>query len=1678
MEPKLKPELPQRTVQPLTGDPLEYDAFMIPLEKKSASYQDRLYYLEQFTKGEPNSLVRSCLHMKEEEGFFEAKRLLERNFGSKYRIAEAYLSKLRQWPNITGNNTTGLHELSLFLIECKNTMSSLGYTAELDSTSNIRMLVSKLPYGLRDNWRTIADNIEEERHRMVKFCDLIDFIGKRARIMTNPSFGKISNDNERDFKAESRNNHSGSRRRGTSFATNTKPNNNGGKSEESLKSSNEHTQQPCTNCHGTHSLEMCPKLLGKPIGERLKYMRELGVCFGCLRKGTHRSKECKKKLTCKTCSKHHPSVLHMNQQDAQKSPKDSDNVTCGLTGAGNTSSPSLIPVIIHSKETGMSVETMAYLDSGSDAVFLTETLQRQLNVKGKKTKLEIQTITDERMVDSYILHGLEVSDMDRTTIIPLPEVYTQDKIPADPNQRITQEDISPWSYLQDVELSTHQDDMDHVGILIGNNIPKAWEPFKVINSQNGGPYACRTSLGWVVHGVQRYCGTGITVNRITVQNDIEQQLVDLYNQDFSERLVDDQPEKSIKDKQFLKDVEETVKLTKERHYQIDLPLQDKKRIFPSNIQQAEVRAQHLKRKFSKSPPFYQEYKAVMDDMILKGYAERVPVEELQGPEGRTWYIPHHGVYHPRKHKLRVVYDCAASYKGFSLNKELLQGPDLTSSLVGVILRFRQDPVALMGDIEGMFHQVKVTNKDRDLLRFLWWQDSDIERPIEQYRMCVHLFGATSSPSCANYALRKTAEAASSRYSQHVTNTILRNFYVDDCLRSVQTEAEAISLVKDLKEVCSSGGFRLTKWLSNSREVLKTIPEADRAKDVRSLDLSQDPLPSDRALGMMWNVERDTFGYSIDLHNKPATRRGILSTVSSVYDPLGLIAPVILPAKQILQNLCQLRLGWDQQIPCDYQTIWQKWLREVPKLSRFEVNRCIKAPDFGPFKAQLHHFSDASEVGYGTATYLRMENDNDQVHCSLLMSKSRVSPLKQISIPRMELTAATVAVKVNHMIQKELDIPIEETFFWTDSMTVLRYINNDSLRFHTFVANRVALIREGSEPSQWRYVNTNSNPADDCSRGLKVDDFLSNERWKHGPLYLHQPENQWPKTVLGDASIDPTDDPEVKRKVTINTVHAEESARALDRLIERYSSWYHLRRGIAWILRIKNCLLSQINQKKADEVPENKDKGDADIAGLPEEDKVQQASGISPLTLVDLQKAEKAVLIYVQEGAFPEEIQALSNPTKDNQVPDENGKRKSTNNVKKSSAIYKLSPIMKDGMLRVGGRLAKAALPEETRHPIILPKKSHVSELILRNIHHYTGHSGRSHMLACLHRKYWVLSANAAARRIIHQCVVCRRQRAQVGEQQMADLPIDRLTPDEPPFTRVGVDYFGPFEVKRGRSIVKRYGVIFTCLSTRAIHLEKADYLDTDSCINAIRRFVARRGQVKIIRSDNGTNLVGAEKELRKEIEKWNNAKIHDCLLQKNIQWTFNPPAGSHFGGVWERQIRTVRKVMMSIMGQQTLTDESLCTFFCEVEAIVNSRPITTVSGDANDLEALTPNHILLLKGKPSLPPVLANETGPHSRKRWKQVQFLSDLFWKRWSSEYLYQLQKRQKWVRPKDNFKNGDVVLLIDKSRPRNSWQLGRIIATMPAKDGLVRQVQVKTRSTTLIRPVCKLCLLLASDE
>ncbi|PFX26877.1 hypothetical protein AWC38_SpisGene8468 [Stylophora pistillata] len=431
--------------------------------------------------------------------------------------------------------------------------------------------------------------------------------------------------------------------------------------------------------------------------------------------------------------------------------------------------------------------------------------------------------------------------------------------------------------------------------------------------------------------------------------------------------------------------------------------------------------------------------------------------------------------------------------------------------------------------------------------------------------------------------------------------------------------------------------------------------------------------------------------------------------------------------------------------------------------------------------------------------------------------------------------------------------------------------------------------------------------------------------------------------------------------------------------------------------------------------------------------------------------------------------------------DERGRAKQKKMVlKKASSLTRLDPYIHEGLLRVGGRLSRADdLPEETKHPIILPRKSHVTNLIIKRLHERLAHAGRGHTLAKLREKYWVTGANAAVRHLIANCVTCRRNRAPVAEQKMADLPKDRVTP-APPFTYTGVDYFSPYMIKEGRKELKQYGCLFTCLASRAVHIETANSLKTDSFIQALRQFIACRGPIREIWSDNRTNFVGAKTELQQAVYEMDNEQIRSRLQQEGTNWIFNPPSGSHMGGIWERQIRSTCKVLTVLLHEHgsRLDDKSFRTLLCEVEAIINSRALTFASSDPDDLNPLSPSNLLTMKTSVVLPPAgVFQHADVYMRRRWRRVQYLANLFWTSWKREYLPTLQPRSKWNSPKQNLAVGDVVLLKDNC-PRSVWPMGRVISAESDKKGLIRTVHLKTQTSQLCRPVDKVVLLLAKEE
>ncbi|XP_077968072.1 uncharacterized protein LOC120334576 [Styela clava] len=1159
------------------------------------------------------------------------------------------------------------------------------------------------------------------------------------------------------------------------------------------------------------------------------------------------------------------------------------------------------------------------------------------------------------------------------------------------------------------------------------------------------PSAKKSILGWSLVGPalshERNSDVHIHCVQVQEQDLLSQQIKCLWESDFKDASLSPIPSMSKEDKYALQLMEDSVEIV-DGHYQLPLPWKPGCPDLPDNRSVAMKRLKYIERKLKSDPVLKKKYCDTMEKYISLGFAKRIPNEYKVGRKGAVWYLPHHPVFSEQKPgKVRVVFDAASRCMNTSLNDQLLRGPDSANSLLGTLLRFRQHEIAIVADIEAMFHQVKVHPKDWNVLRFMWWPGGDLSQDPSEYFMVRHIFGSVSSPFCANWSLKKTAQDHQDEFDEKVVKGVERNFYVDDYLNGSSTVDQGIHIVRETNKLLEKKGFHLAKWKSSNPEVLSEIPAKDRADTASSVNLIPEKI--DRVLGIKWNIQEDCFGFDVNVKSKPATKRGILSVLSSIFDPMGIVAPVILKARILMQQLCRNNYEWDDEISNSENILWNRWLEDIPGLENIFMQRCFAPSGFGNIVTrQIHHFADGSAVAYGTVSYLRLINEDGKIHVAFLLGKARLAPIKTVSIPRLELTAAALAVKLDLFLRRELDFEEIESMFWTDSTSVLLSINNTSRRFPTFVANRLAKIEEGSNALQWRYVPTDLNPADDASRGLSVQSLMD-ERWLKGPSFLQEQEEYWPKPPVQLPEL-PDEFVRCKPRVVANYV-SEFVLKPLDKFISYFSTWYKLKKASAWMIRFKEYLHKKKKKYKCNE----------------------------KLEVEELRVAGDDILKYIQRQEFGEVIDALLNDNHRSTTGKQVLKR-----LKIANFLHKLNPIVKDGFIRVGGRLRNAPVDFDVKHPIILPHKHHVTEMIIREHHVSTHHSGMGSTWTSLRQRFWIVKGGAMVKSVIRKCMFCRRRSSPVSKQIMADLPKERVTPGERPFTYVGVDYFGHFLVKQGRSTVKRWGCIFTCMTTRAVHLEVAYSMDADSFINALRRFIARRSRPFKFICDNGSNFVAANKILRKEIEVWNSSKVGQFLRRENIKFQFNPPTASNFGGCYERLIRSVRKILVALLHDQLVSDEALATIFCEVESQLNSRPITPISFDPKDDEPLTPNHLLLLNPTSNLPPGIFDKKDCYTRRRWRQIQYLADQFWIRWTKEYLPTLQTRQKWTSKERNMEVGDIVLLVDNTIPRGKWQTGRVMETTPDKLGAVRQVTVKTSRGLLRRPIAKLCLIHRVNE
>ena len=1625
---------PRPEISKFNGDPLSYWTFIRSFDTHIASKmpndEARLVYLLQHCSPK----IRQDLeHFARDgnTGYQLARESLFSAYGQPHIVAFCCEERLLSSPRLKEKEPSALKSMAIQMEKCLAMLRDIGEFATLNSFGTIQKLTDKFPEEMKRDWVKWSFNVLKKSGKQAKFEELVEFVRHESE-EANSLYGRALYTTAKSSSLRP------SLKKTSVFGTVASSN---------VKMKTIVSKKQCLFCQRNHRLEKCEDFQRLGRYRRVEFLRKNKLCFRCLSQG-HMLSECESKQDCTVLGcqdKRHHTLLHKHSSDsaneASSSSSEPERVLCSSVDKGGIDRrPYFMTIPIRVTCGKNTICTYALLDTGSQRTFCDQRLAERLEATGPKITLPIQTlssgITSKNVSGSLV--SLMIQSLDRSTEVKLHNVFTVSNIPmkavAIPNQSA----LEKMNHLKGVELMELGD--KSAGLLIGLDAPELFRPLEYRYGDKGEPDAIKTLMGWTMFGVADSASHDDSTFCFNV-GVLRPDKLDSPPHEFVEScgLNEENSREDRISHQLLQDSIQHVG----GHFQLPLLWKSRNILLPNNFLMAQKRLESLKRRLSNDLSLHEKYTEVMQSYIDQGYAELVNNSECSHEFGysNSWYLPHHPVVNARKpEKLRIVYDCAAKFMGTSLNGVLMQGPYLTNSLVGVLTRFRLEKVALASDIRAMFHQVKVDPRDRNALKFLWWPKGNLNKPPSTYRMTVHLFGATSSPSCATFALQEAAKRFGKQDMSKAKEVILRNFYVDDCLFSTSTVEEGVSLIRSISHILEKAGFHLTKWMSNNEEILSAVPEKDRAKSFVAASLGS--IASERVLGVEWNASSDEFQIKVNIPQKPATRRGILSMTHSLFDPLGFVAPVLVEPKLLLRELSSR--DWDEVIADVERERWKAWLSSLVHLEGLALPRCYSPVGCSENYCELHHFADASKTAYGAVSYLRIIDSRKNIYCSFIMGKSHLAPVPCTTIPRLELLAAVTAVRLDRIIRRELPmLKSVKSYFWSDSTAVLHMIYNSKKRFPVFIANRLAEVERLSRIENWRYVPTKENPADEVSRGVPADIFVKQSHWLRGPSFLWSTTDEWPEQ-LDKLSGLASDLVLLEERVETEKIMTAVVVKDLptNRLINYFSSLYRLKRAVAWWLRFIAFLYTKQTLKQ-NEIHLSKD-----------------------LSVEDLKIAEKRLVLYVQSINFASLITALRHD-------------KPLTDVFCSRPLQKLTPFLHEGIIRVGGRLSKAPIEFETRHPAILPGDCYFTTLVVRHFHNSVGHSGVSHTYHSIRQRYWIERASSTIRNVINNCVFCLRRTAPLGEQMMADLPASRLSMETPAFFHTGVDYFGAINVKQGRSVVKRYGCLFCCMTIRAVHLEMAYSMSTDSFISALRKFISRRGNVAHLYSDNGSNFIGAEKVLRESIQQWNQGQIVQYLHQNEINWHFNPPKASHCGGAWERLVKSVKKVLTSLAPKTTVfTDESLTTLFTEVEAIVNSRPLFPVSFVEDCERPLAPADLLTMKADMRLPPMESTQIDAQRSNKWQQVQFYADVFWKRWRREFLPTIASRQKWIRPRRNVAVNDIVLLVEDSTPRLQWPLGRVIETYPDDKGFVRTVLVKTKSTELKRTVNKLSVLIPCEE
>ena len=1037
---------------------------------------------------------------------------------------------------------------------------------------------------------------------------------------------------------------------------------------------------------------------------------------------------------------------------------------------------------------------------------------------------------------------------------------------------------------------------------------------------------------------------------------------------------------------------------------IKLPWRHKRKAkLRSNFMQTFGRTTNLYAKLKKPAKRddFEEYHKIMEDQVKSGILERVAdlgtVEEVRRrievdpcyydhympchDESQIHYLNHHGVTKPPK-KLRIVYDASASaFKAASsLNDCLESGPSLMQSLADILTRFRLRRFGYIADIAKAFLQVVVHPCDRDSLRLLWFEGDH----VIIYRFNRLPFGLTSSPFLLAATLKYLMET--NNLGVEEVENITRKFYVDDLVGSEDTEEEVLREKAEVEEVCGEGSMELRKWNSNSIELKGLFSGEDEA------------LPEmETVLGMVWDTNKDTICVNnsrlLEKLGNRNTKEELYSVIAQVFDPMGLISPYVLVAKGLLHKACVAKLGWKDKLPPNLKRDWEIWKADLPKISEVIYDRYVSFPEATEY--ELHGFCDASGEGLAACIYLVSKGEG-KIQSRLLRCRTRVKSSKPMSMPRREMCATVLLALMMHMVADAVKgLNITKRRYYTDSMNALFWIVSDHFNWPVFISNRIRQVRELSTAEEWLYINTTQNPADLPSRGCSIDTLKDHTLFREGPRFLVTGETPF----LGKMDI--SDMPEkcqreLPKVVSSAKVTEVEPVVNLKALVSTSTT-----NSYSKLMKRTRILYKAIARMRTKGGPVD----------------VQSWSN---------KNLELDWCRSLQQEHFGEEIVYCRDKEKGN---------KAVPQLVKSFSLYWDT---ESRLLRCCTRLQEAQLGYDTVNPILLPRDDEFTTMLITATHQRVGHVGVKQTLASIRAEFWIPHARRLVKKIVDRCVVCRRvSAAPYNLPPPPPLPKCRVTMSRP-FSNVGVDFCGPFKLKRQ----KIYVAIFTCAVTRAVHFEALHDLSAESFLLAFKRLIGRRGVPELVISDNAKTFKCVARKLKKLFD---NPALQKYFTERRVRWHFYVERAPWHGGFVETCVKLFKAVFKRLAGFSKLNPEEFRTLVVEAEQVVNSRPLTYLYEDLREGQPLTPSKMLHGFNLTDLPPI--GRGGLNEKlsltKRAKLLERLQNQFWEEWSESYLNELAERhfsqkvgKEEVREP---KVGEVVLLRGEPRtPRNRWKMG----------------------------------------